>query len=725
MNLFQSLHNINSIEEATGRLESILFYSITPKVRDAINCCIAAHEGQFRKSGIPYAVHPILVSCIVAYYGGGESMICASLLHDVVEDTSYDIKWVKNEFGDDVASLVDSLTKIVDIRKEEYTSIENGNDKLIASALSFRKILIASIQDVRALVIKVSDRLHNMLTLDALTHKQQIRISEETLLVYSPIAHRLGISSIKNELEDKSFFYIFKNEYSEISNYLNQNRQNLILKLNNFSQKVKHLLMQEGIDESEFRIESRIKRPYSIFLKMQSKGIGIDEILDLLAIRIITSNDIDCYRILGIIHLRLKPIMSRFKDYISLPKENGYQTIHTTVFYETYIFEIQIRSIRMHNSAEFGVAAHWKYKNTGVSPSLNWLNNLQYQNSNIEEFYELAKNELYKEDIIVFSPDGDTYNLPVGAIALDFAYAIHTDLGNHAKEAYINNQKASLLTVLKSGDIVKIIQGDTPKPKCTWIDALKTSKAKSNVKNFCTLKIKEIDQKSSINILSTIFFNHDVKIIERFISSNSLQQSIYKVSKDIDFLLDVKTRIKNNLKKNANLISKIRLDRLKLKRYEFDNLVIHSNHAISGVVLNYCCNPKYKDGIVGIKHSSKVYIHHQLCDRALSEINGKNSMVFVTWKEKTTTNVYKIVLAFANKKRILSDILNTIMKYNCNITSISYDAKAKSLLPSTPMPLSTMTNCEITFETSSEDLEILKTKLMKKCKIMDLMKLKG
>lgn len=720
MNLFQSLHNISSIEEATERLESILFYSITPKVRDAINCCIAAHEGQFRKSGIPYAVHPILVSCIVAYYGGGESMICASLLHDVVEDTSYDIKWVNNEFGSDVASLVDSLTKIVDIRKEEYTATKDSNDKLIASALSFRKILIASIQDVRALVIKVSDRLHNMLTLDALTHKQQIRISEETLLVYSPIAHRLGISSIKNELEDKSFFYIFKNEYNEISNYLNQNRQNLILKLNNFSQKVKHLLMQEGIDESEFRIESRIKRPYSIFLKMQSKGIGIDEILDLLAIRVITSNDIDCYKILGIIHLKLKPIMSRFKDYISLPKENGYQTIHTTVFYETYIFEIQIRSIRMHNSAEFGVAAHWKYKNTGVSPSLNWLNNLQYQNSNIEEFYELAKNELYKEDIIVFSPDGDTYNLPVGAIALDFAYAIHTDLGNHAKEAYINNQKASLLTVLKSGDIVKIIQGDTPKPKCTWIDALKTSKAKSNVKNFCALKIKEIDQKSSINILSTIFFNHDVKIIEKFISSNSLQQSIYKISKDIDFLLDVKNRIKNNLKKNANLISKIRLDRLKLKKYEFDNLVIHSNHPISGVVLNYCCNPKCKDGIVGIKHASKVYIHHQLCDRALNEINGKNSMVFVTWKEKTITNMYKIILAFMNKKRILSDILNTIMKYNCNITSIAYNAKTKPLLPANPM-----TNCEITFETSNEDLEILKTKLMKKCKIMDLMKLKG
>lgn len=384
MNLFSSFNDIDTIEKATERLENILFHSMTPKVRNALNYCIAAHEGQFRKSGIPYAIHPILVSCIVAYYGGEESMICAALLHDVVEDTDYDIELIKDEFGSDVASLVDSLTKIIDIRKEELPSSSDTNEKLVASALSFRKMLLASIKDIRALVIKISDRLHNMLTLDVLPEHKQRRISEETLVVYAPIAHRLGISSIKNELEDRSFYYIFRDEYNKINAYLNEHRQNLILKLNTFIAKISSLLMKGGLLDSDFRIESRIKRPYSIFLKIQKKGVSIDEILDLLAIRIIVNKDIDCYKALGIIHLNLKPIISRFKDYVALPKENGYQTIHTTVFDESSIFEIQIRTIKMHNSAEFGVAAHWKYKNTGIVPSMDWLSNLQYQDNNIE-----------------------------------------------------------------------------------------------------------------------------------------------------------------------------------------------------------------------------------------------------------------------------------------------------------------------------------------------------
>ena len=250
-----------------------------------------------------------------------------------------------------MASLVDSLTKIIDIRKEEFPS-NQSNEKLIQAALSFRKMLLASIKDIRALVIKISDRMHNMLTLDVLPPHKQRRIAEETLVVYAPIAHRLGISSIKNELEDKSFYYIFRDDYNKINDYLSQKRQNLILKLNNFIAKVSNLLMQGGFLESNFRIESRIKRPYSIFLKMQKKGVSIDEILDLLAIRIIVQDDLDCYKALGIIHLRLKPIVSRFKDYIALPKENGYQTIHTSVFDESSIFEIQIRTIKMHNSAE-------------------------------------------------------------------------------------------------------------------------------------------------------------------------------------------------------------------------------------------------------------------------------------------------------------------------------------------------------------------------------------
>lgn len=713
MNLFSSFNDIDTIEKATERLENILFHSMTPKVRNALNSCIAAHEGQFRKSGIPYAIHPILVSCIVAYYGGEESMICAALLHDVVEDTDYDIELIKDEFGSDVASLVDSLTKIIDIRKEELPSSSDTNEKLVASALSFRKMLLASIKDIRALVIKISDRLHNMLTLDVLPEHKQRRISEETLVVYAPIAHRLGISSIKNELEDRSFYYIFRDEYNKINAYLNEHRQNLILKLNTFIAKISSLLMKGGLLDSDFRIESRIKRPYSIFLKIQKKGVSIDEILDLLAIRIIVNKDIDCYKALGIIHLNLKPIISRFKDYIALPKENGYQTIHTTVFDESSIFEIQIRTIKMHNSAEFGVAAHWKYKNTGIVPSMDWLSNLQYQDNNIEEFYELAKNDLYREDIIVFSPAGDTYTLPVGAVALDFAYAVHTKLGSYAKEAYINNQKSSLLTILKSGDIVRIITSENLVPKCTWIDAVKTSRAKSNLKLQCSLKLKEIEQKSAINILSTIFFDQNMNIIESFVKENNLMQSISKATKDLDFLVDVKNRIKNSLKNNMNFLSKIRLDRLKLKKQEFDNLIIYSNHTISEALFDYCCHPKHNDEVLAIKNGSKVFIHHKLCERAFLDVSEGARMVFVDWKEDRSS-AYKVIVALEDKKGTLATFLGTLVKHDCNVIGISYSGYKNQF----------MTTCEIVFETPKNDIKTLKMLLTKKYKIVDFFNLK-
>lgn len=714
MNIFSSFNEIDTIDKATERLENILFYSMTPKVRNALNSCIAAHAGQVRKSGIPYAIHPILVACIVAYYGGEESMICAALLHDVVEDTDYDIEWAKSEFGEDVAGLVDSLTKIVDIRKEEFPS-SSSNEKLIQAALSFRKMLLASIKDIRALVIKISDRMHNMLTLDVLPPQKQRRIAEETLVVYAPIAHRLGISSIKNELEDKSFYYIFREDYEKINDYLSQKRQNLILKLNNFIAKVSSLLMQGGFLESNFRIESRIKRPYSIFLKMQKKGVSIDEILDLLAIRVIVNDDLDCYKALGIIHLNLKPIVSRFKDYIALPKENGYQTIHTSVFDESSIFEIQIRTIKMHNSAEFGVAAHWKYKNSGITPSTDWLSNMQFQDNTqeIEEFYEMAKNDLYREDIVVFSPAGDTYTLPVGAVALDFAYAVHTELGSYAKEAYINNQKSSLLTTLKSGDIVRIITASNLEPKCTWIDAVKTSRAKSALKSQCAQKLKDIEQKTAINIISTIFFDHNMNVVENFVKEHNLMPTIAKAVKDLDFLIDIKNRIKNSLKSNVNFLSKIRLDRLKLKKQEFDNLIIYSNHTISETLFDYCCHPKHGDGILGIKNGSKVFLHHKLCERAFLEVSNGARMVFVDWKENKSTS-YKVIVALEDKKGVLAEFLAGIVKFDCNVIGISYSGYKSQF----------MTTCEILFETPLNDIKPLRESLHKKYKIIEFVGLK-
>ena len=326
----------------------------------------------------------------------------AAILHDVVEDTPYTIEDLEREFGYDVVHLVEGLTKIVEIRDEEL--IPSGSDeRLINSALSFRKMLIASIKDVRVLVIKLCDRLHNMLTLDALSAEKQRRIAEETLVVYAPIAHRLGISRLKNHLEDLSFCYIYPDDYKEIDTYIKSNAQNLKFKLNAFIQNVKETMVKDGFKEEEFDIIGRVKHYYSIYLKMHRKGVSIEEVLDLLAIRIIVNKPIDCYRVLGLMHLKFTPLVSRFKDYIAVPKENGYKTIHTTLFDEEGIVEAQIRTKEMHRLAEYGVAAHWKYKGGDNSVNLEWLESLHYQNESIEEFYELAKSDLFSEDITVFS----------------------------------------------------------------------------------------------------------------------------------------------------------------------------------------------------------------------------------------------------------------------------------------------------------------------------------
>jgi len=385
-----------------------------------------AHEGQFRKSGQPYIIHPILVAGVVSSITGDESMAIAALLHDVVEDTDITVDNISDKFGKDVAHLVESLTKIDTIRDNELIP-SNSNERLVVSALSFRKMLLASTEDIRVLVIKLCDRLHNMLTLDALPEHKQQRIAEETLVVYSPIAHRLGISFLKNILEDLSFSYLFKEDKHNIDNYLDTHFHAFEMRLDAFKESIKRLLITNGFCEDDFEVLSRVKHRYSIYLKMQRKGIGIEEVLDLLAVRILTKDSVKCYNILGLIHLHFQPLSSRFKDYIAVAKDNGYQTIHTTVFQDTAIFEVQIRTFEMHRTAELGVAAHWKYKSGGNNViKLGWLNNLGFQNESIEDFYALIKTDLYSEDISVFSPIGEAFTLPRGAIVLDFAYAVHS-----------------------------------------------------------------------------------------------------------------------------------------------------------------------------------------------------------------------------------------------------------------------------------------------------------
>jgi len=689
--LLKKIKTIKTIDEAS----SLLFSQInTPKINKALNFAKKAHNGQKRKSGEDYVVHPILVAVITSFFNNEEDIITAALLHDIVEDTPYTVYYIKDEFGEIVANLVEGLTKIVQIRGNSLAP-STSNTALTKSALTFRKMLSVSIKDVRVLLIKLCDRLHNMLTLDALPLNKQKRISEETLVVYAPIAHRLGISKIKNILEDLSFKYLLPEEYKKIDEYIQKNKKEFSLKLNEMIQKAENLLLANGFLKEEFEIKSRIKHYYSTYLKMQRKGISIEEVLDLLAIRIIVKKPLECYETLGLIHLNFRPLISRFKDYIAIPKENGYQTIHTTVYDKNTIIEIQIRTFDMDKNAEFGIAAHWKYKLNTAIPNIKWLENMQFD-ENVNDFYELAKNDLYSEDIVVYTPSFDLITLPRGATALDFAYAIHSDIGNRAKEAYVNKEKVSLLHQLKTGDMIKIVTGDEIIPRCSWINTLKTAKAKYEQRKLCRQKEKEINRKLAIAILSAIFDLNDLKI-RALIKSNNLCENLPKIVDDEVFLKEVIKKITDTLKKR-NLIY---LKNTKLKEYIFGNIKILSNKPISDIRFNYCCHPKFGDKILGILDKKEVEIHHRFCNNAEKRLK---KAVFVKWVSNDQ-NRYLLVVSLQNKKGELAKFISFLSKLGVFIHSISLGNDSN--------------NCKIEIEFDKRKYDIIKNKIKKSYNLIE------
>ncbi len=699
----QKIRSVKDVQEATN-----LLYQICPhnaKIEEALEFAKEAHKGQYRKSGEPYIIHPILVAAITAYVTAEEEMVIAALLHDVVEDTSFSIEDIQERFGQNVADLVEGLTKIVAIRSEELIP-SSSDEKLITSALSFRKMLIASIKDVRVLIVKLCDRLHNMLTLEVLPPNKQRRIAEETLVVYAPIAHRLGIASIKNLLEDLSFYYLFPQEYKKIDQFISSHKLELQMKLNGFIDEVKKKIVQNGLRADEFEILGRIKHYYSIYLKMQRKGISIEEVLDLLAIRILVRHKLDCYKVLGIVHTNFKPLIMRFKDYIAIPKENGYQTIHTTVFDDASIFEVQIRTFDMHRTAEYGVAAHWKYKMGDTNVNLKWLENLQYQNDNIEEFYELVKNDLFSEDISVFSPKGDLFTLPRGAVALDFAYAIHTDVGNRAKAAYINKQKKTLLTELKNGDIVRIEVADEPILRCSWIDAVKTSKAKEQMRFLCRQKYKEISSKAAINILANELRINPAQIKE-WIKKEGLENSLHRIATELNFLKEVKNRYLSEYRKAKRMLYLLSPKYAKLQKKEVENFVFYTSHTISKVEFDYCCHPKHGDEIVAFRKDGTAIIHQKMCHKAQILIEQNEQMLFVEWKKDSIPR-FKLIALLPDKKGALADFLHHLGKMDINIKTIELGKNIEQ------------TNlCEMEFEAPLDDMELLRKKIAQKAKIIE------
>lgn len=663
------IRDINSAVELLYKLKRPTFM-----LKRGVEICIREHSGQFRRSGEPYAVHPILVSCLVAFLGGDDDMTISALMHDVVEDTTFSQEQIVEEFGNEVGKLVLGLTKIVNIREDKLIPSDKKDEKLHASALTFRKILLVSIEDVRVLVIKLCDRLHNMLTLDALRPDKQVRISEETLVVYAPIAHRLGISSIKNILEDLSFKYVMPKEYEMIDNYINENKQQLQMNLNKFSLKVTEFLLTNGFSENSFEIQKRLKHYYSIYLKMQRKGISIQEVLDLLAVRIIVKEVRDCYLVLGVLHTKFNPLISRFKDYIAIPKENGYQTIHTTVFNDTMIIEAQIRTFDMHNTAEYGVAAHWKYKyGASLNPKLDWISDIgknELENGDVEDMYEYAKDSLYGEDINVYSPKGGIFTLPRGATALDYAYEIHSQVGLKAVEAYVDRVKVPLLTELKNGNIVHIITGNEPQYRCSWLNAVKTAKAKATMKSFCNQKRKEINYDVAIRILCHIFGVKKETIIS-WLEKENLSKKIGNVSFDSVYLQSVVNTLKKYPKKES-VFGLNFADKYLVKKQKFENIVVYCNHKVLGVEFDFCCNPKRGDDIIGFKTFSNVVVHHKFCERAASFIKEEKEMIFVKWT-RNAPHRYKIILTLENKRGALASFLTYLVKLGVDVVGIKLD----------------------------------------------------
>ncbi|MEJ2467992.1 MAG: HD domain-containing protein [Campylobacterales bacterium] len=597
------IRSVRDIESATALLHEKIAFD--EQIEDALLFSKEAHAHQSRKSGEPYVVHPILVSALVASITGDRAMVIAALLHDVVEDTEHPIEAVETRYGSDVAHLVHGLTKIDLIRDKELIP-SHSDEKLVVSALTFRKMLLASIKDIRVLVVKLCDRLHNMLTLDSLPPAKQRRIAEETLVVYAPIAHRLGIS----------------------------------------------------------------------YLKMQRKGISIDEVLDLLAIRILVNEPTQCYSVLGLIHLHFQPLTSRFKDYIAIPKENGYQTLHTTVFNETSIIEVQIRTFEMHKTAELGVAAHWKYS----------------------------------EDISVFSPKGKPFTLPRGATALDFAYAVHTEIGDRAEACLINKENKSLLAELHNGDIVRIMTADEKQLRCSWMDAVRTSRAKQHIRINCRHRIRDIDSKSGLLIMRGIMQLNVTRIREWLREHNRLQNA-WMIARDVDYLREVLHHYLKALRSHKKFSAFLASHRFKLKLYQFGSIELYSNHTISDVVFDFCCHPKAGDEIVGFYSNGKAHIHHKMCQHASTLIEEEAPMLFVRWKQESIFH-YHMIVSMQNAKGALADFLTYLAKLGAEIVSIELGKEQKEHLQL----------CELEFQSSEADINRLRAKIEQKIHIIQFIR---
>ncbi|MBK6316663.1 MAG: bifunctional (p)ppGpp synthetase/guanosine-3',5'-bis(diphosphate) 3'-pyrophosphohydrolase [Blastocatellia bacterium] len=653
------------------------------------------HRGQVRKSGEPYLVHPLEVANILADMQLDVSCVTTGLLHDIVEDTNVSIDTIEQYFGGEIAHLVDGLTKIAKI-----DSLSRADQQ----AANIRKMLLAMVDDIRVVLVKLADRLHNMRTLEFLPRDKQVRIAQETLDVYAPIAHRLGMSRVRGELEDLAFKYIEPDEYLRLQGVLAERKTRLDADLDRLQHEMSDIMRQSGVHVN--RIEGRIKRPYSIHQKLKRQKISIEQVYDLVAIRIIVDDIRDCYAALGSIHTHWRPVPGRFKDWIAIPRENMYQSLHTTVVGTSgHPFEVQIRTLDMHGIAEEGIAAHWKYKegklgDQSEDAAFQWLKRLvewQQEVSDSRDFMDSLKLDLYPKEVYTFTPKGKVIELPRGATPVDFAYAIHTEVGHTCVGAKVNGRIVPLKYQLRNGEVVEIMTNAQSHPSRDWLNNVMTSKARSKVRHY----LAESERERSIDIGKKLF----EKEAERFrLSPKKLLQSgeLQKLAPDYGLARseDIFAAIGYGKVQPRSLIAKLlppdRLAELEeekrptIKQTIKKALGLEDRIQVKGIddIMVYrarCCNPVRGEDIIGfITRGKGVAVHSAGCPNVPSLTFNKERLIPVEWvKADSDPGRYIVSLRVTTEDRpgMLADLTLAIANLSTNLrnarASVDEDAHGR------------------------------------------------
>lgn len=664
----------------------------TKLIMRAYNYAVKLHGDQLRKSGEPYIIHPLDVAYILADIGLDDNTICAALLHDVVEDTKATEEDLTREFGKEISEMVAGVTKL---GKISFASVEEQQVE------NYRKMFLAMGKDIRVILIKLADRLHNMRTLKYLKRDRQLAISKETMDLYAPLANRLGVYSLKWELEDLAFKYLYPDEFHELVEGINKKREERLKFIDEIMDNIRVNLKKNKIDAE---VTGRAKHLYSIYRKMKRDNKTLDQIYDLFALRILVNSVKDCYAALGVVHEMYSPMPGRFKDYIAVPKPNMYQSIHTTLLGEKGTpFEVQIRTWEMHRIAEYGIAAHWAYKEASYfgkkqsvkveDDKLAWLREtLEWQKDmqDPQEFLDTLKTELFEDEVYVFTPKGKIIVLPRGATPIDFAYNIHAEIGHHMTGCKINSKMMPIITPLKSGDIVEIITSDNSKgPSRDWLKFVKSSSAKNKIKSWFkkALKAENIEKGKDLidKEIKRIGLTHTELFKQEYIEP-MMEKYHYKDLDDMyaavgfgaNSAFKVISRILQEYRKEheeESIEEKIEeLAKAKSGRTKPSN----SGVIVKGidnclVKLSKCCNPLPGDEIVGyITKGRGVSIHRKDCPNLKNLLSEENRMIDVEWYNENK-EIYQADIEIRSNDRggLLVDILKEIGTTKAKILGVN------------------------------------------------------